>query len=494
MSTDSTTQQAGEGVVSFWEYFQAFNDCQKLTIPLKKAHEEICNTLQAVVLGEVTDYRYVVVNVMPRMGKTKMLEALHSWMHGFFPEAQIITTSYSAELAERTVKYVQSVMQEKWYETTFPHTRLGDTQKADHYTTTANGSLYCAGTNGTILGFGAGLKRPAGGYIAVDDPSNPKEVLSKDVMEKLKLWFESTLKSRRNSDTFTPIIVVAQRLNEDDLCGYILKEYPNETLHLCYPALVNGESQYPETISTASLLAMRDASSLAAFAFESMYNQNPRSLGGNLIKSGEFAEHEFDDRGEPGRWQNKIIVADTAMKAKQSADDTVLQCWAKQEGNYYLLDVAYGKWDSAMLLRTASVFWRKHHRPGSPCTAFRIEDKASGPGLIQQLRLIGIPAEEVKVFTDKVARVHEVLPLISAGLVKIPRMAPWKKAFLNQCEAFRRDGKQKHDDFVDCMAHALTSLGGKGVTIYEVLRRQHVLQTQQSQPAQPALAKAPVLV
>lgn len=450
-----------------------FVDCQKLSLPLKIMHEEVCNTLQAAVLGDLPEYKFIVVNIMPRVGKTKLIEALHCWTHAYFPNAQIITTSYSAELAERSVRYVEGVLASPWYLTAFGQ-RLGDIQRSDQYTTLDGGTMYCAGVGGTILGFGAGLKEPAGGYIAVDDPSNPKEVLSKDVMEKLKLWFEGTLMSRRNSDEHTPIIVIAQRLSVDDLPGYILQTYPEITLHLKYPAMVNGVSQFPETLSTEALIRMRDSSGLAAYAYAGMYEQEPVVLGGNLIKTDDFGYHSFDPLGQSVRWEVKVISADTAMKAKQSADNSVLQCWGRLKGQFYLLDMIYGKWDSPTLIQQSMQFYNKHHRPSQAgaVNQFLIEDMGSGVTLTQELPKRGVPVKPVTVTKDKVTRVHEILPKISSHMVHIPAKAPWVEAFKSECAAFRADGKNHHDDMVDAMSQALSYIGGGGVTIYDVLRRE----------------------
>ena len=68
---------------------------------------------------------------------------------------------------------------------------------------------------------GAGLKRKAGGFIVVDDPTKPDEATSQTIQDGVNFWFENTLKSRRNSPK-TPIIVCMQRLAEDDLSGYVL--------------------------------------------------------------------------------------------------------------------------------------------------------------------------------------------------------------------------------------------------------------------------------
>jgi predicted phage terminase large subunit-like protein len=456
-------------LLSFWDFFQLYVKCQKLSIPLKKMHEEVCHTLQAAALGQLTDYQFFVVNIMPRVGKTKIIEALQAWMLAYFPDAQIITTSYSAELAMRSTRYVRSVLESAWFTQTFGET-LGDVQQSHYFTTTAGGSVYGAGVGGTITGFGAGLKRPAGGFIVVDDPANPSEALSKVESENTKIWFENTLRSRRNSTEYTPIIVIAQRLSTDDLPGYLLEHYPNDTMHLKYPAfdVETQESNFPETITTKDLISLRDGP--GAFTFAAQYMQEPVVFGGNLIRVDDFVYHELDTSH---KFTNKIITCDTAMKAKQSADNTVLQCWGKIGNKAYLIDCTYGKWDSNKLLSFAQKFYKKHNLPESPVRRLLIEDKNSGTTLIQEFRRLGTPAEAIQTTKDKVTRVHEILPYIATHLVAIPRPTdprhPWVPYFLSECAAFRADGKQAHDDAVDCMCFAINNLCARPVSVLEVI-------------------------
>jgi hypothetical protein len=165
--------------IGFWKFFsECFVPFQGISLPLKPAHKLVCDTLEQAVLGELPDIRFVVINIAPRIGKTKILEALALWMLIYFPDSQIIYTSYSSKLCEKTTKFIQEVIETEWFKLLFPWVHLGNTQKSDDFNTDKGGRVYSAGTGGTITGFGAGLKRPAGGFISIDDPSNPNEALS----------------------------------------------------------------------------------------------------------------------------------------------------------------------------------------------------------------------------------------------------------------------------------------------------------------------------
>ena len=164
--------------ISFWDFFkECFVPLNGLELPLKPLHKGACELLEQAVLGDLNK-SFIIVNVPPRVGKTKMLEALSTWTLAFFPDAQIIYTCYSNELATTSVRYIQQVIDSPWYKELFP-TALGKIRQSDHFTTTAGGKVYGDGVGGSLTVLGAGLKRRAGGFIVIDDPAKPDEALSR---------------------------------------------------------------------------------------------------------------------------------------------------------------------------------------------------------------------------------------------------------------------------------------------------------------------------
>jgi predicted phage terminase large subunit-like protein len=448
--------------ISFWDFFsKCFVPFNNLELPLKQLHKGVCEMLEKAFLGELGK-SFIVINIPPRVGKTKMLEALTCWAFAFFPDAQVIYTCYSNELATTSVRYIQQVMASEWYKELFD-TKLGSVRQSDNFTTEAGGRVYGDGVGGTLTGYGAGLKRRAGGFIVVDDPAKPDDVLSRVESEKLKFWFENTLKSRRNSSQWTPIIVCAQRLGPDDLPGFLMENYPEDTVVVKFPAMVNGESQIPETVSTKELL---DTQRVNPFAFAAQYQQDPIIIGGNLIKLANFKYYDMDD---PPRFELKFMTCDTAMKSKESNDHAVVQCWGRSQKRAFLVDQIRGKWSPGELLANTRKFYEKHHKSKSPMSYIAIEEAAAGYNLMLELRKKGIPAKGIVRLTDKVSRVKVVLPFQEVGMVYLPRQAPWLPGFEIECAQFREDGKSSRDDQVDAMADGIFIALGKGTSILSVL-------------------------
>lgn len=450
--------------ISFWRFFsEGFVPFLDLSLPLKPMHYEVCTALEKAYLGQISQ-KFIVINIAPRVGKTKMLEALMCWAFAYFPDSHLINTSYSSQLAEASTRFVGLVLRSGWYRALFPWVRFGDIERGNEFTTSAGGHCYGTGVTGTLAGFGAGLKRPAGGVFQIDDPANPVEVLSSVEATKLQFLFENTFLRRRNSSDHTPIICVAQRLAVDDLPGYILENYAEQTLHLKFPVIVDGKSQFPETISTE---AAEKTLKLNPFSYWAQLQQEPVVLGGNMIKTADFMF--YSDDPDSFKWERKIIVCDTALKTGQQNDFTVIQVWGKLQGKAYLIDQVRGKWESPELITNFRAFYRKHHKPNSPVTRVTIEDKAAGTGTGQTLRREAIPIEPIERTKDKVTRVQEILPYHVTHMVYLPKNAPWLPAFTSECAQFRADGKAKHDDQVDCLCDGVWFTLGRPLSILDVL-------------------------
>lgn len=452
--------------LTFWEFFnEVFCPFNRLELPRKSMHKAICDTLEGVMLGAIRK-RFVVINVPPRTGKTKICEAWICWGLTYFPESQWIYTCYSANLATESARYVRDTMAQEWYISMFGP-RLGTLLQSDRFNTLAKGNVFSDGTDGSLTGRGAGLKRSAaGGGIVIDDPAKPGEALSTVERDKLVFWFENTILSRVNSPN-TPIVLCAQRLAPDDLCGFLLENYADELIHLKFPAMVNGESVIPETKSTEGLIATQRVN---PFAFAAQYMQDPVVLGGNLIKTEWFPRYNIDEL-ESIRFEQKIIAADTALKTKTSNDKSVMGCFGVIGKTTYLIDVFHAKVEGPELLIAAKSFFAKHHNDQGVVRAFYIEDASSGAGLIQELKRVGLPVKEVQRMKDKVTRVQDVLPYWATGRILFPRDgdAPWLVPMLNELAAFRGDGKSRHDDFVDMLELGTSKTLGKTISILDVL-------------------------
>lgn len=472
-----------EDFVSNFEFFRdLFVPQNRLELPVKPAHEIICDTLQAAFLGDLPpEIEYVIIHVGPRVGKTKIIQSTVCWGKAYFPDAQNIVTSYSGNVAEESLAYVSKTLLEKWFIDIFGDLVHG--RKADHLTTTYGGNDYAQGTGGSLTGKGAGLKREgAGGVLFIDDASKPEEVLSPVESKTKQRWFETTCKNRRNSPQ-TIIVIVGQKLGPDDLPGYVQRTYPDKTLVIKIPSLIdpvtgkastqdNAVSAFPETYSTSGLLDLRKTR-VGRFVLATTYQQDEATLSGNLIPVEKFMRYDPAEALSL-TFERLIMPVDTALKIKQANDFSCCALWGLLKRRAYLIDLLHGKWESPELLANIITFWNKwREQPGWPMPDLVIEEKAAGTPLLQNLHAVGVPARGIERDIDKVRRVNNVLPFIESGFCLIPKQnsTPWIEKWETEHAQFTPDGTHAHDDMVDTTADALQDFFGDGPSIWDVLTK-----------------------
>lgn len=431
-------------------------------------HKIICDALMKVYRGET---KRLIINVPPRYSKTELVVVNFSaWAMGNVPDAEFIHTSYSGTLATNNSYQVRELVQFDEYRHIFPEVEIrGDSNAKNEWKTTRGGVFYATGAMGTITGYGAGKQRPGfGGAIIIDDPHKADEAKS-DVKRKNVIdWFSTTLESRKNSKE-TPIILIMQRLHEDDLAGWLLKGGNGEEWdHISLPALQDdGTALWPEKHDVETLKRMEGSN---RYVFAGQYQQRPTALGGNIIRGEWFKLYD-----KPPRIKYRVIYADTAQKTKEANDYSVFECWGMgEDGKIYLLDMIRGKWEVPELEKRAPAFWNKQKGLDSVVWGglrqMKIEDNASGTGLIQRLKHdASIPVAGIKRNKDKYTRVTDILGYIESGYVCLPQNAPFLSDFIGECEAFTADDSHKHDDQIDPMADAINDMlaGGNAASIWE---------------------------
>lgn len=417
-------------------------------------HEELCKALERVVIGKC---KRLIINIPPRYSKTELAVVnFIAWCMGNFPDSEFIHASYSKRLAANNTWGARALMEHELYAQIFgsPQFRK-DSNAKDEYRTTQGGCVYAAGSDGTITGYGAGKMRDYfGGAIIIDDPHKAGEATSDVMRQNVIDWFSTTIESRTNSPD-TPIIVIMQRLHENDLAGWLLGGGNGEQWeHICIPVL--NESDEPLWEFKHSREELQRMETANAYVFAGQYMQRPAPIGGGIFK-----DHWWRFYRVPPVTKTRSIYADTAQKTKTHNDFTVFQCWGQTEsGQPVLLDQLRGKWEAPELLIHARAFWKKHKAVTGMgnLRALKCEDKVSGTGLIQTLKREGIPILPIQRDTDKLTRAMDVAPMIESGNVLLPEDAPWISDYLAEFSQFPNGA---HDDQVDPTMDAVNDMINK---------------------------------
>lgn len=434
-------------------------------------HRVIGDTLDRVLDGEIDR---LIITVPP--GYTKTEAAVVNFIaKGFHrnPKARFIHSTFSDDLARENSDKVLQLIALDGYQRVKPVEIRHDSSAKDRWKTTAGGGMLAKAAGGPITGFRAGYmdRSDFTGALVVDDPLKPDDAFSPAKRKKVNQRATNTFRSRLAHDR-VPIIVIMQRLHADDFVGHLLTGGTGDKWHhLNLPVVINNADPYPPEWTHGIPIehglpdgplwdAKHDADEIEvlkadAYTFASQYMQRPVSIEGALFDMDGF------------KWWNDLpaiewysIYADTAQKTGERNDYSVIQLWGKGKSGIYLVDQVRGRWEAPELETTAKAFWEKH-RDKRP-RGFKVEDKASGTGLIQSLkRNAGIPVIAVPRNRDKYTRGLDAAPWIATGMVHLPASAPWTPALRVELQMFDGLGTG-HDDQVDPLMDAIADmLGGK---------------------------------
>jgi predicted phage terminase large subunit-like protein len=400
--------------------------------------EVIATKLEACRRGKI---KRLIINVPPRGLKSHCVTiAFVAWYLGHDPARHVICASYGQDLAEKFARDCRVIMTSDWFKLLFA-TRLADRQAIHDFMTTAQGSRLATSVGGVLTGRGADL-------IIIDDPLKPEEALSETKRKAVNDWYDNTLLSRLNDKANGCIIIIMQRLHQDDLVGHVLEQEPWEVLS--FPAIAEqdethvivnpfgtrlfkrkaGDALHPERESLAIYAKIRNT--IGEYNFLSQYQQNPSPAGGAMVKTDWFKTYEPGE--QPATFSRIVQSWDTANKSTDLSDYSVCTTWGIDYKHYYLLDVYRRKLNYPDLKR-AVIEQAEKHSAGT----ILIEDKASGTQLIQDLKsefLNGVTEYKPPTGADKVMRLHAQTAMFENGRVFLPRTAPWLADYIHELTSF----------------------------------------------------------
>lgn len=400
----------------------------------------------------------LIINLPPRHLKSVMASvALPAFALGRDPSARVICASYSGDLAEKHALDCRSVMTSPWYKRAFAGTRIArDKNTVSEFMTTKRGYRLATSVGGTLTGRG-------GNYLIIDDPMKPDEAMSQTRRRQVADWYDNTLFSRLDDKQTGVIIVVMQRLHQDDLVGHLIGR--DDSWHvLSLPAIAEmdedilystwdwhtrkkGDLLDPEREPKRVLDELKRT--LGTFNFSAQYQQQPIPEDGEIIKWEWFQTYET----APPRYANDRIVQswDTASKGGELNDYSVCTTWLIKGDQFYLLDL-FRKRLNYPELRRAVISQCELFRPNS----ILIEDKASGLALVQDFRSGELPGVgrpiAIEPEQDKVTRAASQSAVIEAGNVWLPAKASWLGDLRSEIVQFPNG---RNDDQADSMVQFL---------------------------------------
>lgn len=419
----------------------------------------ICEHLEAVKMGQITR---LIINMPFRLLKSTIVsQTFPAWEWIDNPSLEYLSASYSKDLATRDAVETRRIIESPNYVRAYGHIfrMTSDQNVKTRYENDKRGKRTVSSTDSAATGFG-------GNRILWDDPLSAKEASSEPARKSAIEWWKGTASTRLNNPNQDAVVVVHQRLHQEDPTGILLSEDPDSWVHLVLPMRYEkaysiptklgfadprteeGELLCPERLNEKAVLQIeRD---LGSYHVAAQLQQRPGKAGGNRVKLAWFPRY----RVAPDR-ANAIRVVqswDTAKKVAEMNDYSVCTTWLEMTTGYYLINVFRKKMAFPELKRMTYSMYQEFNPH-----AVLIEDKASGTSLIQTLRegeadkprlpVIAIEPDAAKEF-----RMERNEPTMEAGLVWLPESAPWLPEFISELESFP---DVVHDDQMDSFTQFL---------------------------------------
>jgi len=312
----------------------------------------IAEHLEAVSSGQILN---LLVNVPPGCTKsllTNVFWPAWEWGPRNRPDLRVLSASYIDKLAVRdNISMRRLVTSDRYRQLWGDRFELSEdqnnTKKFSNDHTGWKAATHVSGATGE-----------RGDRLVIDDPHNVQEAESDAKRGAARTWFTETAPTRVN-DARSAIVVIMQRIHQDDISGLILeKELGFE--HLCLPMRYEedrpktttvigfsdprtkeGELLWPERFPPDEVVAKeRWLSSIGGeYAVAGQFQQRPVPRGGGMFKQGAVTFVDVAPRGglRARGW-------DLAASRDKGAAFTVGVKLALVAGKVYVEDVVRGQW------------------------------------------------------------------------------------------------------------------------------------------------------
>lgn len=422
--------------------------------------EAICRHLEAVTDGRINR---LLINVPPGSSKSLIVSVLWpAWEWGPCGRKSLryLATSFNEGPVKRDTRKCRDLIASAWFQRLWPEVKLirsAEMSFANDATGTREGVPFSS------------LTSQRGDRLIIDDPHSTEGAESEAERTATTRKFREGAVNRLNDQKRSAIVVIMQRLHDQDISGTILSlgmGYVHLMLPMEFDPARACETEIgfkdPRTEDRQLLDPVRFPyeavealkRDMGSYAYSGQYDQNPTPRSGGMFQREDFEVVEAHQVPAGGLTVRAWDFAASIPKPGKQPDWTVGLKMKKVKGTFYILDVVRGRW-SAMavndkLLETAqadttAVTVRKPQDPAAAgkSDAFDKTQKLAGFSVITKPNT-----------GDKTTRARPASAQAEAGNIKLVK-GLWNDAFLNEVCSFPSGA---HDDQVDAFADALNEL------------------------------------
>ena len=426
-----------------------FYDLNGKKFTVKDFHLQFFSTLQDVYDGKI---QRLIVNIPPRHGKSELMALFQAYVFFNNPSANNMLICYSKDLQvsknKLVKKYVDVDLFHRYSDLELEVDRKGNMV----WQTRQHGEQYSSTISGQALGSGAGVENAIGaqgGLIVIDDPNKASEMKSSLYRNSIIDTYTDTISTRINSAT-TPIVIIQQRVHEEDLSGYLLGGGDGHDWYVLKVPVFNAagdDTIYPERLTYADA-KKKQLSNPTIFAGQ--YLQSPQTVQGNIFFQSWFESQIVPVSMVPKDLKKHIFI-DGAYSSKTSADPTAIlvTCYNRPKGVMYILHAEKKRLNMPDLLKRVKELYKMFS-----IKLVLAEPRATGTTLVQLLKDDGYSAAAItskSVMMDKELRAHQTTEYVESGRVCLVK-GGWNRSYIYEMCLFPNG---RHDDYVDASCYAI---------------------------------------
>lgn len=425
--------------------------------------DAVCDHLEAVTTGDI---KRLLINVPPGTMKSLLVNVLWpSWEWGpcVMPSMRYMAASHTQELSIRDNLKMRRLVESTWYQERWPTPLAIDQNAKIKFENQKTGFRQACAI--------ASMTGSRGDRVILDDPHSVEAAISDLARETTLRVFTETVPTRLNSPEHSAIIVVMQRLHEDDVGGYILSNDLGYE-HVMLPMEYEPDRCCVTSLGRVDIRTLEDELLFPERFPRDVVDRDKKALG-SLATAGQFQQRPAPRSGGFFEW-DKLSLMDAAPELA-----TKVRYWDKagtqgggcytagalvglpkdqNDPNCYILDMVRGQWAAPqrekMIKATAAsdgkdvAVWVEQE-PGSG-------GKESASSTIRNLR--GFNCRADLPTGDKVTRAEPYSVQVEAGHVRLFR-GSWNQAFIDEHKTFPRG---KYKDQIDATSAAFNKITTPG--------------------------------
>lgn len=330
----------------------------------------MCKILQKAAkrVGEGKPKKYdIIFNVPPGTSKTRVISILFQvWCWTKWLHLNFITASHGYDLSAENSDWARELIKSEKFQKVYPEIVIR--QDKDNKTnfkvasiislnpgrvprTKNGGTRYTTSVKASKIGIHAHIQ-------ICDDLINPREALSDGAIKTANNFLDLTLSGRKTNRKITLMILVMQRLAENDPTGHLIKKKGKKIKLVCLPGEIRNYRKFVRPKKAIKLYTKDDLLDpvrlgwkelraaeldLGQYGYAGQIGQNPTPPGGGIFKVDniQVIMHPIN----PVNYVKCVRSWDKAGTADGGAYTAGVKMWELTSGRFLIEHVKRGQWD-----------------------------------------------------------------------------------------------------------------------------------------------------